>query len=114
MRMVIMRNSYLLSGLPVPKQISSIPGLDQADSSPFALSIEADEADESELREVERLRRQQMGLQADSLSTVSPDSATHNPTPAAPDSTAAESAVETASTITTTPSVQSDSTKVTP
>lgn len=114
MRMVIMRNSYLLSGLPVPKQISSIPGLDQADSSPFALSIEADEADESELREVERLRRQQMGLQADSLSTVSPDSATHNPTPAAPDSAAAESAVETASTITTTQSDQSDSAKVTP
>lgn len=74
MRMTVLRNSYLLSGLPVPKPISDLVGNDT--NTNFAVQISLDEATEEEKLEAERARREQLRQSAstDSTAIASPDS----------------------------------------
>ncbi len=74
MRMTVLRNSYLLSGLPVPKPISDLVGNDT--NTNFAVQISIDEATEEEKLEAERARREQMRQSAasDSTAVATPDS----------------------------------------
>lgn len=74
MRMTVLRNSYLLSGLSVPKPISDLVGNDT--NTNFAVQISLDEATEEEKLEAERARREQLRQSAspDSTAIASPDS----------------------------------------
>lgn len=55
LRMVVLRNSYILSGLPVPDIVRNLPGLTDGVSN-FALRLQEDNATEEELREAEQMR----------------------------------------------------------
>lgn len=73
MRMAVLRDSYILSGQPMPELFKTMKGL--TDNPRFAIVVESDEATEDEIREAERARR----AQADSVSIVVPDSAESKP-----------------------------------
>lgn len=78
MRMAVLRNSYILSGLPVPEVISRMKGIDG--NMNFAVRISEDEATEEEKREAARARREQKRLQAaaDSAAAAEADTAAQN------------------------------------
>lgn len=62
MRMAVLRNSYLLSGQPMPEYFKSMKGLDA--NTNFAVKIGEDEATEQERREADMARRAQMMAEA--------------------------------------------------
>lgn len=62
MRMAVLRNSYLLSGQPMPEYFKNMKGLDA--NTNFAVKIGEDEATEQERREADMARRAQMMAEA--------------------------------------------------
>ncbi len=71
-RMTVLRNSYLLSGLPVPPAVSALVRDDTNNN--FAVQISIDEATEEEKREAERARWEQMRQAAsDTTETIAAD-----------------------------------------
>lgn len=75
MRMAVLRNSYLLSGQPMPEYFKSMEGLDA--NTNFAVKIGEDEATEQERREADMARRAQMMAEAaDTTSQAAPPDTT--------------------------------------
>lgn len=85
MRMTVLRNSYILSGQPMPDVISKMKGLDS--NMNFAVKISEDEATEDEKREAARARREQKRLEKEGAE-ASPDTTMATTTGTTPDTTA--------------------------
>ena len=78
MRMAVLRDSYILSGQPMPDFFKTMKGLEA--SPRFAVVVESDEATEEEIREAERARRAQSAdVVPDSASVSVPDSSASKP-----------------------------------
>lgn len=78
MRMAVLRDSYILSGQPMPDFFKTMKGLEA--SPRFAVVVESDEATEEEIREAERARRAQSAdVVSDSASVSVPDSSASKP-----------------------------------
>ena len=78
MRMAVLRDSYILSGQPMPDFFKTMKGLDA--NPRFAVVVESDEATEEEIREAERARRAQLAEAVpDSASVSVSDSSASKP-----------------------------------